>query len=134
MSSGRRRRRQPERVLQTALVEHLRLRARNGVLYFAVPNGGSRDVREAANLKRTGVVPGVADLLLFRPGACPHCGNTRLEGFALELKTPGNRPTEHQLAFMARFADAGGHTCVAEGIDESLGALEAWQLLIGRSQ
>src|SRR5262245_59829860 len=142
------RRRQPERVLQTALVEHLRLRARKDALYFAVPNGGSRDVREAANLKRAGVLPGVADLLLFRPGACPHCGNTRLEGFALELKaspsasavpanrraaprwrraaerhrdadealksrdnSPGGRPTEAQLAFMARFADAGGHTC-----------------------
>jgi len=123
------RRRQPERILQTALVEHLRLRARDGVLYFAVLNGGSRDVREAANLKRAGVLPGVADLLLFRPGACPHCGNTRLEGFALELKAPGGRPTEAQLAFMARFADAGGHTCIAEGIDEALGALEAWQII-----
>src|SRR5262245_29202037 len=27
----------------------------------------------------------VADVLLFRPGACPHCCSARLEGFALEL-------------------------------------------------
>jgi hypothetical protein len=129
------RRQQPERALQTALVQHLNLRAGNGVLYFAVPNGGSRDVREAANLKRAGVLPGVSDLLLFRPGACPHCGNARLEGFALELKSgPGARPTEAQLAFMARFADAGGHTCIAEGIGEALQTLESWQLLIGRRQ
>src|SRR5262245_23619452 len=132
MTASRHRRRQPERVLQTALVGHLRLRGRDGVLWLHVPNGGSRDVREAANLKRAGVLPGVADLLLFRPGACPHCGNTRLEGFALELKAPRGRPTEAQLAFMARFADAGGHTCIAEGIDEALGALDAWQI-IGRA-
>jgi len=133
MTSARRRR-QPERALQLALVQHLNLRAPDGVLYFAVPNGGSRDIREAANLKRAGVLPGVSDLLLFRPGACPHCGNTRLEGFALELKAQGGRPTEAQLAFMARFAGAGGHTCIAEGIDEALQTLKSWQLLIGRSQ
>jgi hypothetical protein len=129
-----RRRQQPERALQTALVQHLSLRARNGVLYFAVPNGGSRDVREAVNLRRAGVLPGVSDLLLFRPGACPHCGSARLEGFALELKAPGGRPSEHQLDFVTRFADAGGHTCIAEGIDEALQTLKSWQLLIGRSQ
>jgi hypothetical protein len=86
------------------------------------------------NLKRAGVLPGVADLLLFRSGECPHCGNPRLEGFALELKTPGNRPTEHQLAFAAHFAAAGGHTCIAEGLDRALACLEAWRLLRGRSQ
>jgi hypothetical protein len=118
-----RRRQQPERALQTALVQHLNLRARNGVLYFAVPNGGSRDVREAVNLRRAGVLPGVSDLLLFRPGVCSHCGSARLEGFALELKAPGGRPSEAQLNFMARFAAVGGHTCVAEGIDEALRSL-----------
>src|SRR5215831_7079509 len=129
MISARRQRRQPERALQSALVQHLNLRARDGVLYFAVPNGGWRNIHEAVNLKRTGVLPGVSDLLLFRPGTCPHCGSARLEGFALELKVPGGRPTEAQLAFMARLADAGGHTCIAEGIDEALGALEAWQII-----
>src|SRR5215813_12619056 len=134
MTASRHRRQQPERVLQTALVEHLRLRGRDGVLWLHVPNGGSRDIREAANLKRMGALAGASDLLLFRPGACPDCGCARLEGFALELKTPGGRPSEPQLDFMARFADAGGHTCIAEGLDAALRALEAWQLLIGSSQ
>ena len=126
-----RRRRQPERALQTALVQHLNLRARKDALYFAVPNGGSRDVREAANLRRTGVLPGVSDLLLFRPGECPHCGTARLEGFSLELKAPGGRPSAHQLAFMARFNEAGGHC--AEGIDRALAVLDSWQLLRRRN-
>ena len=133
MSGTCHRRRQPERVLQTALVEHLRLRGRDGVLWLHVPNGGSRDIREAANLKRMGALAGASDLLLFRPGACPHCCGARLEGFALELKSDGGRPSEAQLNFMARFATAGGHTCFASDIDRALAVLEAWQLLRGRA-
>lgn len=36
-------------------------------LLFAVPNGGSRNVIEATNLKRQGVRPGVSDLILLFP-------------------------------------------------------------------
>jgi hypothetical protein len=133
MTASRHRRQQPERVLQTALVEHLRLRGWDGVLWLHVPNGGSRDIREAANLKRMGALAGASDLLLFRSGACPHCGSARLEGFALELKSDGGRPSEAQLNFMARFAAAGGHTCFASDLDRALAVLEAWQLLRGRT-
>jgi hypothetical protein len=34
------------------------LRGRDGVLWLRVPNGGSRDIREAANLKRMGALAG----------------------------------------------------------------------------
>jgi hypothetical protein len=118
------RRRQPERALQVALVQHLKLRAKPDVLWLHVPNGGSRDIREAARFKRMGVLAGASDLLLW------HRGNS----FALELKRgPGGRPSEAQLEFMARFAEAGGHTCVADNIDRALAALEGWQLLRGRA-
>ena len=102
-------------------------------MWLHVPNGGSRDIREAANLKRMGALAAASDLLLFRPGACPRCGTARLEGFALELKSDGGRPSEAQLNFMARFAAAGGHTCFASDIDRALAVLEAWQLLRGRT-
>lgn len=36
-------------------------------LLFAVPNGGSRHIREAANLKRQGVTSGVSDVILLIP-------------------------------------------------------------------
>jgi hypothetical protein len=131
MTASRHRRRQPERVLQTALVEHLRLRGRDGVLWLHVPNGGSRDIREAANLKRMGALAGASDLLFFRPGACPHCGSARLEGFALELKSDGGRLTDAQREFLWRFSEVGGHTCVAEGLDRALAVLARWELLRG---
>jgi hypothetical protein len=39
-----------------------------GAVPFAVPNGGTRDVREAAQLKRQGVVAGWPDVGVVLPG------------------------------------------------------------------
>lgn len=37
-------------------------------IFFAIPNGGSRNKLEAANLKMAGLLPGVPDLFLFGNG------------------------------------------------------------------
>lgn len=37
---------------------------------FAVPNGGSRNLLEAKNLKATGLVAGVSDLIVLLPNKC----------------------------------------------------------------
>ena len=118
------RRRSPEAQIHAAVCDHLRLRARPDVLWLHVPNGERRDKITGAKLKRLGVLAGASDLLLW------HQGNS----FALELKAAGGRLSESQLEFMARFNDAGGHSAVAEGIDRALACLEAWGLLVGRSQ
>ena len=128
-----RHRRRPEAAIQRAVFQHLRARAAPGVLAFHVPNGGYRKPVEAAIMKGLGVAPGVADVLLFRPGACPHCCSARLEGFALELKSDGGRLTDAQREFLRRFSEIGGHTCVAEGLDRALAVLARWELLRGRA-
>jgi hypothetical protein len=102
-----------------AVAEHLRLRAKPDVVWLHCANGERRDARTAAKLKYMGVLAGAADLLLWHNGA----------SFALELKRPGGRLSDAQRAFAARFADAGGHTACAEGVDEALAALEGWGLL-----
>jgi len=112
-----------EAQIHAAVVAHLRLRAKPDVLFLHVPNGGKRDKISAAILKRMGTLAGAADLLLW------HQGNA----FALELKAAGGRLSEAQLEFMARFADAGGHICVADSIERALAVLESWQLLRGRA-
>ena len=121
IASGRQR---PEDAIHIAVCEHLRLRAKPDVLWLHVPNGGKRNPREAARFKRMGVLAGASDLLFW------HRGNS----FALELKGPGGRLSDAQLEFLARFNDAGGHSACAEGLDRALSCLEAWGLLIGRSQ
>jgi hypothetical protein len=70
-----------------------------------------------------GVRAGVSDILALHHG----------KFFALELKAPGGRPTEDQLAFISDVQANGGFTCVAEGLDEALRALETWGLLRGVS-
>lgn len=61
-------------------------------LLFAVPNGGSRNKTEAANMKRQGVKAGVADVILLIPK----------KGYAslcLEFKTSTGRQSDEQKEF-----------------------------------
>jgi hypothetical protein len=108
----------PEDQIHKAVVAHLRLRADPAVVYFHPANGGRRDIREASKLKAFGVRPGVSDLILIRDGL----------PYALELKAPGGRPTEHQLKFLSDFNEAGGYSACAEGLDRALAVLDSWQM------
>jgi hypothetical protein len=119
---ARHRRRRPEDAIQRAVFEHLRRRGAPGVFAFHVPNGGYRKPTEAAILKSMGVVAGVPDVIAIRNGKV----------FALELKAPGGRATDKQLATIAALREAGAFTCIAEGLDRALACLEAWGVLRGR--
>lgn len=111
--------RRPEQQIQRAVVEHLRLRGMPGLVFFHVPNGGRRKPIEAAIFKSMGVRAGVSDLILLHVGKM----------FALELKAPGGRATEAQMAFQSDFDKAGGFCAMPEGIDAALATLEAWGLI-----
>jgi len=54
-----------------------------------IPNGGKRNVREAARLKKQGVRAGVSDYLLAYP-----CGG--YHGLWIELKAGRGKPTKPQ--------------------------------------
>jgi hypothetical protein len=62
------------------------------LLFFAVPNGGSRLTREAVRLKAEGVVPGVADTILLVPNA-EHCA------LCVEFKYGDNKQSARQMAW-----------------------------------
>lgn len=109
-------RRQPEAEIHRAVCQQLTLRAPPDLLWLHPANGGARDARTGAMLKRLGVLPGASDLLLWHRG----------EAFALEIKAPGGRPTEAQLEFIHRFENAGGYASVCEGIDACMRTIQAW--------
>lgn len=90
---------QKESALQTACVKWFRLQYPDLVIY-AVPNGGSRNVREAQRLKAEGVLAGVADLVVLLPKG---------KSLYIEMKVKGNRQTENQKAFQDK-AITLGHT------------------------
>lgn len=63
-----------------------------GKTIFHIPNGGKRNKREAGRLKKLGVRPGVADLLL--PIAI-----RGYHGMFIEMKFGDNQPTDFQRDF-----------------------------------
>lgn len=64
---------------------------------FAVPNGGSRDAREANKFKATGVIAGVSDMIWVLP--------VNVE--FLEFKLPGKTQQKPQIEFMNRVRKLG---------------------------
>lgn len=70
--------RHDEANFQVGVVRFLRMA---GYYVFAVPNGGSRNVIEAANLKAQGVMAGVSDLILLLPHKV----------YFIELKNPNGK-------------------------------------------
>lgn len=91
------RRAQPEAELQRSVVQHLRARGAKGLVYWHCPNGaylgGKRNKRgiaiQGSIMRGMGVRAGVADIL------CLHDGKL----FSLELKAPGGRSSEAQIAW-----------------------------------
>ena len=77
--------RQPERNLQEACVKWFRL-AYPKLFIFAVPNGGSRNQIEAHNMRLSGVVGGVSDLVVI--------GNGKV--LFVEMKIAKGRQSERQ--------------------------------------
>ena len=115
----KRKRGKAEEQIHKAIVQHLRARAVPGLLWFHVPNGGKRNHIEAAKFKAMGVRPGVSDIIAIHNGRC----------FALELKADNGRATEAQMQFISDLESAGGHGCIAEGLDQAINVLETWGLL-----
>ena len=89
--------------LQAACVEWFRFQYPN-ITIFSIPNGGSRNKIEAAKLKRTGVLAGVADLFVMRhkefpdktfPDRYVHFWH----GLFIEMKVGKNKQTDAQIYF-----------------------------------
>lgn len=81
-------------------------------LIYHVPNGGSRNTLEAANLKRQGVKAGVPDLCLPVPMNGFH-------GLYIEMKYGKNKTTEAQKEWLDALTEQGYFTAVCYGAEEA---------------
>ncbi len=88
-------------------------------LLYAIPNGGKRDAREAAHLKRQGVKPGVPDL-------CLACARDGFFGLYIEMKTPPNKPTHLQAAWHVGLREEGYRVEVCYSASEAIEVLRAY--------
>lgn len=79
-----------ESKIQIDIIKGIRLFYANELFAFAVPNGGKRNVIEAVNMKRTGTVAGVSDLIVLANNA---------KAFFVEVKTNKGKLSESQMDF-----------------------------------
>lgn len=86
---------------------------------FHVPNGGSRNKIEAANLKRQGVKAGVPDLVLAVPKGIYH-------GLFIEMKWGKNRVQDSQKEWLKRLEQYGYYTKVCYGAEAAIEKLEKY--------
>lgn len=88
-------------------------------LIYHVPNGGSRNQLEAANLKRQGVKAGVPDLNL--PVALQG-----FHGLYIEMKFGKNKTTEKQKWWLEQLQQQGYKTAVCYGADEAIDTIKEY--------
>ena len=81
-------------------------------LIFHIPNGGSRNTIEAANLKRQGVKAGVPDLCLPVPKNGYH-------GLYIEMKYGRNKTSEKQEEWLKALWEQGYYVAVCYGAEEA---------------
>lgn len=99
--------RQEEHRIQCGIVHYLRL---NGILCFAVPNGGARNAVTGAKLKAEGVLAGVSDLIAIRGG----------RPFFIEVKTAKGRQSDEQEAFQLSVEEQGFEYLIWRSIDDAV--------------
>lgn len=87
-----------------------------GFLVFSVPNGGSRNAREAAILSAEGVLPGVSDLIVVARGRV----------LFVEMKSPRGRQSRYQKEFQDRIEALGHEYRICHSVHEFMDTVNMW--------
>jgi hypothetical protein len=91
---------------------------KQGIRFYAIPNGGKRNLLEAVKFKRMGTMPGVPDLCIPIPSGSYH-------GLYIELKREkGGRVSESQSEWLAFLREKGYYAQVAKGFEEAKEMIE----------
>lgn len=86
---------------------------KQGIRFYAIPNGGKRNLLEAVKLKRMGMSAGVPDLCIPIPSGSYH-------GLYLELKREkGGKVSHEQAEWLAFLTEKGYYAQVAKGFEEA---------------
>lgn len=81
-------------------------------LLYHIPNGGKRNAREAARLKREGVKSGVPDINLPIPRGMYY-------GLWVEMKSEKGKPTKSQEKWIKSLRDWGHYVAVCHNWEEA---------------
>lgn len=95
-------------------------------LLYHVPNGGSRNQLEAANLKRQGVKAGVPDLVLPVP-------RQQFHGLYVEMKWGKNTTTDKQDWWLEQLQQQGYKTAVCWSADEAMDVIAEYMEIAAKT-
>jgi hypothetical protein len=109
---------QDEHKLQVAICKYLDL---CGYEFFAIPNGGLRNIKVAAKLKQEGVKAGVADLFVA-------ISNGKYHGLFIEVKVGKNRQQPNQKIFEQKVLENGYQYKVVRSIDEMVAVIREYRI------
>lgn len=110
MMESTKKRKKPRHIesdIQVACVSWFRM-AYPEYLCFSVPNGGSRNAIEAANLKREGALAGVADLVVV----------IQSKVIFIEMKASKGRQSQNQLDFEKKVKSLGFDYFICRSLQE----------------
>ena len=85
-------------------------------IILSMPNGGSRNVIEAANLKREGALAGASDLMVI----------AERRVLFVEMKKPGGRQQQTQKEFQHRVEVLGHKYVVCYSLDDFMQKVKDW--------
>lgn len=120
-SAPKAKRQYPERAIQCAIVKALKTYCKpQQAFWYAIPNGGKRDVITAARMKAEGVQPGAPDLGFVLPFG--------LAAF-LEIKADKGRQSISQEFIEKQINALGGRYAIAHSTEEAWGILAGWGVL-----
>lgn len=105
-----------EHNFQKTIAKYLDLRLRK-CQWCHVPNEGIRTARTGAHLKKQGMKAGMLDILIFLP-------SNGKNGFAIELKTNYNKPTNTQTEWIESFRKMNWKAEWYNDLDECIKAID----------
>ena len=118
-SRAQKQRRKPRHIeesIQVACVKWFRLQYPNLVI-FAVPNGGSRNLYEAKNMKESGTLAGVADLVIVGNGG-------RI--LFVEMKAGKNKQEDSQVLFQNKVEKLGHKYIICRSKEQFMKEVDLW--------
>jgi len=118
MAVKRKKRSEPELILQTAIVQVLRQHLKKDVLMTAFPSGGGGYIR-GGKLKRAGLVAGWPDIQLIYKGIY----------YGIEVKTPTGRLSSAQGKIHKSLKKMGCSVAVVRTIKELMEIVLDWNLV-----